>query len=87
MPSARRVTKTLTQAPCVACVSVFVFNHFLSINNIQLAFSQRVVEAFEIFGVERLDLYEWNSGREWDPIHSYEAILGQISPTTVQKSN
>jgi hypothetical protein len=52
----------------------------------ELAFSQGVVEGFEIFGVVRLDSYKWNSGREWYPIHSYEAKLGQISPTTVQKS-
>jgi hypothetical protein len=43
------------------CVNASVFNHFLSINNIQLAFSQRVVEELEIFVVVRLDLYEWNS--------------------------
>jgi hypothetical protein len=40
--------------------SAIVSSNFLYINNIQLAFSQSVVVELWIFGVVKLDLYEWN---------------------------
>jgi hypothetical protein len=42
-----------------SCVSAIVCNHFLHIHNIELAFSQWVVEKLWILAVEKLDLYEW----------------------------
>jgi hypothetical protein len=45
------------------------------------------VRAFEIFLVERLELYKWNSGQETDPIQVSEPTWGQIRPAMVQKSN
>jgi hypothetical protein len=57
------------------CVNASVGNHILSINNIELAFSQGVVVELGVFSVLMLDLYEWNSGQVYCKIHTYESKL------------
>jgi hypothetical protein len=60
MPSARRVTKTHTQAPCVACACVFVLDNFLYIHIYELTFNQAVVKNLGKINVESFGLYERN---------------------------